>query len=485
MVAWVVIDRQHLRQTSPSFFPCSNSHFGTHPALIPEEIIPFFSCTYVEPILQPLCFHIHACNGGGYPLPKLPTFQRVSELSPFFSHSCALFCTSKNHIPILIKNFHTLCEKHPAWGAPAERKQAGGGGVPRRGGRFRRNSSTADSRNSQLFLVEKFLPNVSSALFITASPRRRFLLRTMRKTSQKPGGSFSSAFAAPASASGTATANFSSNSGSMAPMILVMIKRLRMPRIASGVFVASTTISRILLPPSSTPRSNSRTPRSWRPCSTSKPASTASACSIGACSSRERSSSRGSRLGNSRGIGRAMGFLLAFSSFESARARYQACGSLCASTSAPPRRRAGALGGRSGGLCAAAGFRRFPATRGDERKPLCTRACASLRPCGCWSSGSQDSRPNSWACRVLYPALCRSPARAREAVHSVKSAAPTCRFEFRALPPGPARLRQRRREFSREILRCGRSCCLRENVRAAARYSDANRTQRWAGPSVP
>jgi len=97
MVAWVVIDRQHLRQTSPSFFPCSHSHFGTHPALIPEEIIPFFPCTYVEPILQPLCFHIHACNGGGTPLPNLPpsnlpTFQRVSELSPFFSNSCALFC---------------------------------------------------------------------------------------------------------------------------------------------------------------------------------------------------------------------------------------------------------------------------------------------------------------------------------------------------------------------------------------------------------
>ena len=72
MVAWVVIDRQHLRQTSPSFFPCSHSHFGTHPSRIPEEIIPFFSCTYVEPILQPLCFQLHACNGGGTPLPNLP-----------------------------------------------------------------------------------------------------------------------------------------------------------------------------------------------------------------------------------------------------------------------------------------------------------------------------------------------------------------------------------------------------------------------------
>src|SRR5712664_696115 len=78
MVAWVVIDRQHLRQTSPSLFPCSHSHFGSHPSLIPEEIIPFFSCSYVEPILQPLCFQIHACNGGCTPSPTchLQTFQR-------------------------------------------------------------------------------------------------------------------------------------------------------------------------------------------------------------------------------------------------------------------------------------------------------------------------------------------------------------------------------------------------------------------------
>src|SRR6267143_455499 len=84
MVAWVVIDRQHLRQTSPSLFPCSHSHFGCHASRIPEEIIPFFSCTYVEPILQPLCFHIHVCNGG-VPPPQPATFkpsnvQRVDTL---------------------------------------------------------------------------------------------------------------------------------------------------------------------------------------------------------------------------------------------------------------------------------------------------------------------------------------------------------------------------------------------------------------------
>src|SRR5467141_73719 len=307
------------------------------------------------------------------------TFLHSAEmqLSCFQSivHSFAQFCRHAELNSFLFNQFRTLLQKHRGW-ACAERKQTGGGGVTRRGGRLRRSSSTTDSRNGQLFSGEKFFPKASSTLFITARLRRRFLLRTRRKASQEPAGSFSCAFAAPASASGTASANLFSNSGSIAPTVLLKIKRLRMPRIASGVFEASTAISRTLLPPSSMPRSSSRTPRSCKACSTSKPARIASACSTGACSSRERSSSRGSRLGNSRGMGRAMFFLLAFSSFESARAHYQECDSLCASTSALLRRRPGALDGRSGGLCAAADFRRLPAARGDERKPLCTRACA-------------------------------------------------------------------------------------------------------------
>src|SRR5258708_29577771 len=97
MLACVVIDQPHSRQTPPSFFPCSHSHFGTHPSLISEKIVPFFSYTYVEPILQPVCFQIHPCNGGcalsrSCQPSNLPTFQRVSELSPLFSRSCALFC---------------------------------------------------------------------------------------------------------------------------------------------------------------------------------------------------------------------------------------------------------------------------------------------------------------------------------------------------------------------------------------------------------
>src|SRR6266478_51051 len=67
MVPWVVINRQQPRQ-SPRFLRSgTHSHFGSHPSAISETIPPFFSCTYVETILQPLCFQIHACNGGCTP----------------------------------------------------------------------------------------------------------------------------------------------------------------------------------------------------------------------------------------------------------------------------------------------------------------------------------------------------------------------------------------------------------------------------------
>jgi hypothetical protein len=54
---------------------------------------PFFSCTYVEPILQPLCFDIHPCNGGMYTPLALPAIP--SSLSP-------------SPIPFLFTPFHTL-----------------------------------------------------------------------------------------------------------------------------------------------------------------------------------------------------------------------------------------------------------------------------------------------------------------------------------------------------------------------------------------
>jgi hypothetical protein len=185
-----------------------------------------------------------------------------------------------------------------------------------------------------------------------------------------------------------------------------MVKRLRMPRTGSGVLVASTMISRILSLPPSTPRNNSRTPRSCRPCSISKLASTASARSTGACSSRERSSSRGSRLGYSRGIGLAMvlppciWFVL---NLRESGARDAIVRSL------PLSFHLDALLGRWVPEAMVYARQRtlanFRAAREDEQKSLCTRACVSPSPCGCSSAGLRHFRPNSWACRVLCPAL--------------------------------------------------------------------------------
>src|SRR5260370_23819410 len=87
MLAWVVIDRTHSRQTAPSFLPRSHSHFGSHLTPVPRKSAPFFSYTYVEPIFQPLCFQIHACDGG---VPKLPTFE-ASNVATCFRAIPSLF----------------------------------------------------------------------------------------------------------------------------------------------------------------------------------------------------------------------------------------------------------------------------------------------------------------------------------------------------------------------------------------------------------
>jgi hypothetical protein len=130
------------RRTLRGLRPSSHSRFGSHLNLIAEKIAPFFSSTYVEPILQPFCFHIHACNGGMYPLLNVRTFKSAnrsstavverrsrsgrhvsacSDLSPLFSDSCALFCafcTLQKLNSFLFKRFRTLCQKYRGWGYP-------------------------------------------------------------------------------------------------------------------------------------------------------------------------------------------------------------------------------------------------------------------------------------------------------------------------------------------------------------------------------
>ena len=63
MVAWIVNSRLRPRGT-PRYHPRFQCHFGSHLSLISKQSAPFFSYAYVEPISQPVCFHIHVWNGG-------------------------------------------------------------------------------------------------------------------------------------------------------------------------------------------------------------------------------------------------------------------------------------------------------------------------------------------------------------------------------------------------------------------------------------
>src|SRR5712664_2500225 len=84
------------RRTLRCLRPGSHSRFGSHLNLIAEKIAPFFSSTYVEPILQPFYFHIRACNGGVYPPPQRSDVQiRKSKLS----------CSCGAEIPIRAARF--------------------------------------------------------------------------------------------------------------------------------------------------------------------------------------------------------------------------------------------------------------------------------------------------------------------------------------------------------------------------------------------
>jgi hypothetical protein len=91
----------------------------------------FFSCTYELPILQSLCFDIHASDGGcrGYSQPfDVQTFRRsivqrsISFLLTLFRtllHFFALFCTYAKLNSFRFKQFRTLSQKHRGVGGTA------------------------------------------------------------------------------------------------------------------------------------------------------------------------------------------------------------------------------------------------------------------------------------------------------------------------------------------------------------------------------
>src|SRR5216683_2949256 len=257
--------RMHLRDVSTRLVP--NSH-GIIPFTDPHPLNPVLSYRYkniggqgalpglqrskVQPSNVSTCLDHHLFTSLlRYVLTPTSFPYLVTSLPPYFLFSKSFPCHTSENSPVS-PTIATLPKRGVSNPSLCHTSETPGGGFPfsvnsvpseasvlnpillftdhcPRIADHRSPNQESTGRNVQLFSVEKFFPSASSALFITARPRRRFLLRTMRKTSQKPGGSFSCAFAAPSSASGTATANFFRNSGSIAPMILVMINRLRMP----------------------------------------------------------------------------------------------------------------------------------------------------------------------------------------------------------------------------------------------------------------
>jgi hypothetical protein len=89
--------------------------FWNSPLPHPKQNHPFFSCTYLEPILQPLCFQVHPWNGGyGTPsvvclLVSSPTTYPLSL--HILAHSPALFLHPQKLNSFIFKRFRTLCTK--------------------------------------------------------------------------------------------------------------------------------------------------------------------------------------------------------------------------------------------------------------------------------------------------------------------------------------------------------------------------------------
>ncbi len=91
------------------------SHFDSrHPTLL-------FSYNYKLQISQLHSFDGLPCNGGCTPSSQSRSpIPHSLPLFPFFSYSCALFCTHQNHNSFVFKRFRTLCANTRGWGRGAD-----------------------------------------------------------------------------------------------------------------------------------------------------------------------------------------------------------------------------------------------------------------------------------------------------------------------------------------------------------------------------
>jgi hypothetical protein len=127
MLAWVVIDRQHLCQAAPF------ASLHSSPLFPLPHLSPLLPVAYALPLVtaapQPLCnqsvTHSFYLDGGYTPLRRsqhdrdpLECLSHVLYLLYFQSraHSFALFCTPQKLNSFIFKRFRTLSQKHPGWG---------------------------------------------------------------------------------------------------------------------------------------------------------------------------------------------------------------------------------------------------------------------------------------------------------------------------------------------------------------------------------
>jgi hypothetical protein len=118
MISWVVIDRSTLRRTrkSPAIRPFRI--FRTF-FQVPYAVSPLFASFTKTAGVWGYSSHSGTVDASStFKHSDLQMFPRVSELSRFFSNSCALFCTLQKINSFVFKRFCTLSQKPPGVEVP-------------------------------------------------------------------------------------------------------------------------------------------------------------------------------------------------------------------------------------------------------------------------------------------------------------------------------------------------------------------------------